>query len=322
MRRPRGARATRGRSPAALCAALAAALGAALAACATRPSPTPSPPPAPAPGPGPGGAPPAPAPRGGGAFYRPTPGLAYAYQRRDSLTLELPGGATQVQQFNRTAYLTVTIAEGSGAGRGGGGAAAGGEAGGVYQATIRLDSLRQDPGGTVPPDSLLRAEGTTWTGSLTPRGHLGALQADRPGAVADQMEASLAALFPALPAQGLQPGATWTDTTERKLKADAFDATERAVTTYRAVKADGGVITIEGATTFQRSGTGGQAAQPMEMVAQGVRRGVYRFASDGAVVSGEGADSAEMTITIPAVGQTVPVSRRATWKFTSLSRGR
>lgn len=257
----------------------------------------------PAPKPTPGAAGPARAPtpeatRGTPILYRATPASRYALERRDSLTLELPGGATQVQQFTRTAYLTVAIED----------------APGKYHTTIRLDSLRQEVGGTVAADSVLRAEGTSWTGSLTPQGQLSALRADRTSGVGDQVEASFLALFPVLPATGLEGATVWSDTTERAIRADAFDAKERAVTSYQVGKHDGAVYTIDAATAFQRAGTGGQATQAMEMASSGTRRAVYRFSRDGGLLGAEGADSAEMTITIPAVGQSVPVHQRATWK--------
>ena len=236
-------------------------------------------------------------------LYRSTPGALYALERRDSLTLELPGGGTQLQEFARTAYLTIGIAE----------------AGDGYRATIRLDSLRQEPGGTgsiIAPDSMLRAEGTTWTGSLTTQGRLSELRADRSSGVADQVGASLSVLFPVLPAAGLQDGVAWSDTAERTIRTDAFDTKERATTSYRVVKVENKVYTIDAATGFQRTGTAGQAAQPMEMSSQGTRKSVYRFGADGVVLGAEGADSAEMTITVQAVGQTVPVHQRARWKIT------
>jgi len=265
----------------------------------TRPRPQPAPPPSgggPSPTPVPGTAP-------GALVYRPAPTTAYALQRRDSLALQLPGGATQVQEFQRTAYLGISVR----------GAAP------PYEVAIQLDSLRQQ-GGSVPPDSLFRAEGTRWTAALTANGALSDLRPDRSSTIGDQVGATLHVLFPSLPLSGLEPGSVWTDTTQRSLKADAFDATERAVTNYRATDADGRAITIESNTTFERTGKGGQAAQPMEMTAGGARRGVYRFGRSGAVVTAEGADSAEITITVPAVGQTVPVSQRATWRIESLGR--
>jgi hypothetical protein len=239
----------------------------------------------------------------GAVLYRPAPTTTFAFQRRDSLTLQLPGGASQVQEFRRTAYLGVTVRGTTP----------------PYEVAIRLDSLRQE-GGSVPVDSLYRAEGTQWAGALSASGELTDLRADRASTIGDQIGATLHVLFPALPLAGLEPGSQWTDTTRRALKADAFDATETAVTSYRATGADGRAITIESKTTFERTGTGGAAAQPMEMTAGGARRGVYRFGRNGGVLTAEGSDSAEITISVPAVGQTVPVSQRATWSIESLGK--
>jgi hypothetical protein len=263
------------------------------------PSSTPVPKPGPRPSGGDRAPTPAPSPHGSAILYRPTAGATYAIERRDSLTLELQGG-NQVQQFSRTAYLTVAIAEGSGG----------------YHTTIRLDSLRQEEGGTVSADSVLKAEGTTWTGTLTPQGRLGDLKADRSSGVGDQVGASLGVLFPVLPTAGLQGATTWSDTAVRTLKTDAFDAKEQAISNYKLVKQDGRVYVVDAAAAFQRTGTGGQPGQPMEMTSQGTRKTAYQFGADGLVAGAVGADSAEMTISVPAVGQTVPVHQRASWKIT------
>lgn len=241
---------------------------------------------------------------GAAMLYRPMQGARYSYERRDSLALQLPGGATQIQQFNRTAFLTISMAP----------------EGPAYRATIRLDSLRQEAGGTLPPDSLLRAEGTVWTATVSAEGKVSDLKADRTSGVVDQVGGSLPALFPVLPHGGAREGLAWSDTTQRALKADAFDATEDATTDYRATKTEGRALVIETRTNFQRTGKGSQAQDPMQMASQGVRQGTYRF-SDGSVLNAEGADSAEMTITVPAVGQTVPVSQRATWKINAMGSG-
>jgi hypothetical protein len=273
-------------------------------ACSTGRGGETRPRPADGPATGPDGTIEAPVPVAPGAVvYRPTPATTFALHRRDSLTLQLPGGASQVQEFRRTAYLGITVR----------GAAP------PYEVAIQLDSLRQQ-GGSVPPDSLYRAEGTRWTAALTPNGELTDLRADRSSTVGDQVGATLPVLFPALPLAGLEQGSAWTDTTQRSLKADAFDAIERAVTNYRATAADGRAITIESSTTFERTGKGGQASQPMEMTAGGARRGVYRFGRNGGVLTAEGTDSAEITISVAAVGQTVPVSQRAAWSIESLGK--
>jgi hypothetical protein len=265
----------------------------------TRPQPEPGP----APSEGGVATPAVPEAAPGAVVYRPAPNTTFALERRDSLTLQLPGGATQVQEFQRTAYLGIAVR----------GAAP------PYEVAIRLDSIRQQ-GGSVSPDSLFRAEGTRWMAALSANGELTDLRSDRNSTIGDQVGATLPVLFPALPLSGLQPGSVWTDTTERSLKADAFDATERAVTAYRATDADGSAITIESSTTFERTGKGGQAEQPMEMTADGARRAVYRFGRSGGVLTAQGADSVEITITVTAVGQTVPVTQRATWRIESLGR--
>ncbi|HEX5387798.1 MAG TPA: hypothetical protein VFW66_13930 [Gemmatimonadales bacterium] len=239
-------------------------------------------------------------------MYLPTGGAAYAYERRDSLALQLPGGATQVQQSTRTAFLTVSVVP----------AVTPAPAPAAYAVTIRLDSLRQDAGGTVPPDSLLLAQGTRWTGSLTPDGRLTGLAPDRTTGVGDQIGAGLIALFPALPPGGVVDDATWSDTTQRTLRADAFDAVERAVTTYHATKTGGNALAITSSTTFERTGERADSAQPMQMASHGARQGSYKFGAPGLVLDAAGVDSAEMTISIPAVGQSVPVSQRANWRFT------
>ena len=136
----------------------------------------------------------------------------------------------------------------------------------------------------MPPDSLYRAEGTRWTAALGADGELTDLRRRPEQYHWDQVGATLPVLFPTLPLAGLEQGSAWTDTTRRALKADAFDATELAVTSYRATDADGRAITIESRTTFERTGTGGQAEQPMEMTAGGARRGVYQFGRSGGVL--------------------------------------
>ncbi|HEU5169772.1 MAG TPA: hypothetical protein VFU46_04500, partial [Gemmatimonadales bacterium] len=153
------------------------------AACSSAPEVETAPRPAPQPAQDGGGAPAAvPSGRGAGVLYRPAPLSPYLLQRRDSLTLQLPGGASQAQQFTRTAFLGVTVQ--------------GREP--PYEVAIKLDSVRQE-GGLVPPDSLHRAEGTHWVGSLSANGKLGDLRADRLSTVGDQIGATLPTLFPALP---------------------------------------------------------------------------------------------------------------------------
>ena len=263
-------------------------------------------------GPTPQPGPPQPgAPTPSGITYLPVRDAAYALNRHDSLTLQLPGGASQQQLIDRTAYLRVTVARDPAG----------------YLATIVLDSLQSVVGG-VPavPDSILPARGTRWTASLTPEGKLSALKADRSSTIGDQVGSNLRALFPALPPGGVRPGMEWTDSTEVPIRADAFDAIEQSLTHYRSMDSDDPnakkAIKLESSGTFQRTGKGTQYDQKLEMTASGMRSSVYYLNPDGTLASSHGSDSGDMTITVPAVGQTVPVKQSGSYSITSLHPGK
>jgi hypothetical protein len=266
---------------------------------------------------GPGGPTPQPnpttpgVPTPSGIIYLPVRDAGYALNRHDSLTLQLPGGASQLQLIDRTAYLSVTLARDTAG----------------YQATIVLDSLQSAVGG-VPavPDSILPARGTRWTAALTPEGKLSTLKADRSSTLGDQVGSNLRSLFPALPPGGVRTGMEWTDTTEVPIRADAFDATERSLTNYRATESDDSrarkAIKLESRGTYQRTGRGKQYDQQLEMTASGMRTAVHYLNPDGTLASAHGSDSGDMTITVPAVGQTVPVKQSGSYTITSLRSGK
>jgi hypothetical protein len=239
--------------------------------------------------------------------YLPVRDAAYALERHDSLTLQLPGGASQLQLIDRTAFLRVTLARDTTG----------------YQATIVLDSLQSSVGG-VPavPDSILPARGTRWLATLTPEGKLSTLKADRSSTLGDQVGSNLRALFPSLPPGGVRVGMEWSDTTEVPLRADAFDAVERSLTTYRAAESDDPrakkAIKLESSGSYQRTGKGTQYDQQLEMTASGTRMAVHYLNQDGTLALARGTDTGDMTITVPAVGQTVPVKQAGTYSITSL----
>jgi hypothetical protein len=263
---------------------------------------------------GPGGPTPEPgtpstpgAPLPSGIVYLPVRDAAYALQRHDSLTLQLPGGASQLQLIDRTAYLRVTVARDTAG----------------YQASIVLDSVMSSVGG-VPavPDSIIPARGTRWMATLTPEGRLSTLKADRSSTLGDQVGSNLRSLFPGLPAGGVRVGMEWTDTTNVPIRADAFDAVERSVTSYRASDSDEPrakkAIKVESNGSYQRTGKGTQYDQQLEMTASGSRMAVHYLYPDGTLALARGTDSGDMTITVPAVGQTVPVKQAGSYSITAL----
>ena len=284
-----------------------------LAACASGgttalpPAPEPQPGEAPAPPPPSGG-------RGPTVSLRPARGLPYRIERSDSLMLQYEGGASQEQLRDRVAFVRLTLAEAPEPGS--------------FRVTIVLDSLiALDNGMPVPADSALLVRGTEWTASLGPSGQLRGLRASRSSTLGDELAGTLRLLFPRLPQGGVREGMEWTDTTAYELVVDAFPGTETAVTSYRATTLESAsidgrkAIALESSGTYSRSGTRLQGEQELQMTASGTREGTHRIGLEGALLSAQGNDLGEMTISVPALGQTVPVKRAGRFSITSLTAG-
>jgi hypothetical protein len=245
--------------------------------------------------------------------YSPVRGAAYRLEHRDSLVLQYPGGASQTQARDRVAFLHLTLAEAPERG--------------TYSVAVTLDSLVALESGTpVPADSVAAARGTVWSGTLSSVGTLSPLKADRSGTLTDELANHLRLLFPALPQGGVREGMQWTDSTQYPLVSDAFTGTERSITVYRAAdreKTEGrDAIPLETSSKYNRAGKRVQAEQELEMTASGTRTGVHRLGVDGVLVSARGTDTGEMMISVPALGQTVPITRSSTYAVTSLAPGR
>jgi hypothetical protein len=266
---------------------------------------TPSPTPA---TPRPGAVTPTAGGRGPAVTYRPARSVGYKLERHDSLTLQYPGGATQEQIRDRIAHFHLTVAESGSPG--------------AYQVAIILDSLQASENGVpVPPDSVAAAKGARWTSTLTPNGDLSPLKSDRAGTLIEELTGRLQLLFPRLPSGGVRDGMEWTDSTSYKLVADAFPGTEHATTTYRAGggASEGKAVTLQSAGSYTRSGTRLQGDQELQMSATGARHGMQQIGSDGVMLSSRGNDVGDMTITVPAVGQTVPVKQSGSYSIVSTS---
>jgi hypothetical protein len=280
-----------------------------LAACASGAGTTETPS-TPAPKPG---EPEAPAPPAGGhgpaVTFRPVQGAAYRVERHDSLTLQYEGGASQQQLRDRSAVVRLSLAPGT--------------APGSYRVTIVLDSLDAlENGVPVPIDSAAAARGTQWTGTLTADGALQNLQANRQSLLGDELASTLRLLLPRIPQGGVREGMAWSDTTEYPLVADAFAGNEKAAITYRASETETNgrkAIALESDGTYSRSGTRLQGEQELQMTASGNRKASHRIAMEGMVLSAQGSDAGEMTISVPALGQTVPVKQSSSYSITAAS---
>jgi hypothetical protein len=257
--------------------------------------------------------PPAEGGRGPAVSYRPVQRKFYRLEHRDSLVLQYPGGASQTQARDRIAFLRLTLA--------------GAPEQGTYRISITLDSLEALESGTpVPADSVAAARGTVWSGTLTSVGTLSPLQADRSGTLTDELAGQLRLLFPVLPQGGVREGMQWTDSTQYPLVSDAFTGTEQSVTVYHAADKENAqgaqTIPLETSGKYSRSGQRVQGEQELRMTASGTRTGVHRLGLDGVLVSAQGTDTGQMEISVPALGQTVPITRSSTYAVTSLSPSR
>lgn len=241
--------------------------------------------------------------RRGSIVYQPMAPTAYVLQRYDTVNVQLPNGLPQTQTLSRTVYLTVASAAGT-----------------PMRVSITLDSLvAEGPGAAMlAVDS---ARGTHWTGTLSSDGHFSELTSDRTTPVGEQLRGMLPSLFPVLPAGGAREGATWTDSASSSIRAMAFDVKENARIASRAV-ADtvriGGRngLRIESDVAFNRTGGGSQFGQAVEVQATGKRQVTSRLRPDGVVTETSGVESSDMTLTIPAVGQSLPVKQTATFSLT------
>ena len=249
--------------------------------------------------------------KGPAVTYRPVNKAAYRLERRDSLVFQYEG-ASQVQTRDRIAKVHLTIAQAPSPG--------------TYRVTVMLDSLEAlESGSPVPPDSVTAALGATWTGTLSNVGTLSELKPDREGTLTAELAGYLRLLFPALPEGGVREGMQWTDSASYPLVSDAFTGNEEAVTVYRAdgkeEVAGREAIPLETSSKYSRTGKRVQGEQELEMTATGTRSGVHRLSVEGVLVSAQGTDTGEMTISVPAVGQTVPVTRSSTYAVSSLASG-
>lgn len=285
--------------------AILGALG--LAACASGTQATP------ATRPGPVAAPDAPAEvapsegRGRAIAYAPIPRARYRLERFDTVLVQLPDSSTQSQTFGRAAWLTVSTTE----------------AGEGFDATIVLDSL--EVSGVAAQNAaaaLDSARGTRWTGRVAANGRLSNLSPDRTSMVGEQAGALLQLLFPILPGDGIRADAAWADTSDVATKVDMFDVREQAVTQYRAmspsVRGRGTALPIQADAAFSQEGTTSQRGQNLSIEAEGTRRFIYYLGTDGVPAGLEGSEKSDVTIMVPAVGQSMQATRRAAVRITPL----
>jgi hypothetical protein len=265
-----------------------------------------------APAPAPGAEAPAPAtpsrPTGKAVALKPPAFTRYRLERSDTLELQLPDSSTQMQSYRWSAWIdSRASAETDG-----------------YHLVLTLDSLEVAVSG-VPllQPALDSARGTRWTAHLAADGKLSSIETDRQSSVARQFQAMLRYLYPPVPGGEVRSGTTWTDSATVPTRAQNFDVQEMGRTDYAvsgpAVHGEETVLVIGGNGTFTRTGTGSQYDQPMQYQASGQRRLTFYLATEGAPAGAEGIESSQVTVTVPAVGQSLSADQRGSFRISVIT---
>ncbi len=230
----------------------------------------------------------------------------YRLDSRDSLAMEMPDGSFQRTVTVKSAFLTLGLRS----------------QGSYFAADIRLDSIVFDRITPLQPmaDS---ARDTRWVGRMALTGRFDSLSTAKPTMLGEQVRAMLNRLVPVLPDSGAAPGERWTDSTSVPYRVMAgFDATEERRAEFRAGKwessGDTSMLPIQSTMTYAVSGSGSGFGQEIQIEGGGRTRGTHRLSAAGILLRAEVTDSVTMTLTVPAVGQSVPAVVVTTYSLTPL----
>lgn len=226
----------------------------------------------------------------------------YRMQRFDTVALQLPNGSVQNQTFGWSAWLDIRAsAETNG-----------------HRLVITLDSLDVEATNPPPQEAMDSARGTRWTAHLDPDGHLSSVQADRESSIAEQFAAMLPFLYPPLPGPSVRSGAMWTDSATVPTRAQNFEVQEQDSTSYvvsgPSVHGERTALVISGTGSFTRTGSGDQFGQQMEYHSSGQRQATYYLGTDGIPAGVDGSESSKVTITVPAVGQSLTADQHSAFR--------
>jgi hypothetical protein len=185
-----------------------------------------------------------------------------------------------------------------------------------YPATFTVDSIAPDSG-TPPPvvDNVSRAHNLVFSGRLLPRGEFvhGVASDSVLAQSLVQLLANFRDFLPRIPADGLKPGAAWTDTLESTQKGGSSEVSRRAIvhSVAAAWEDHGGArsVRLEGSSSYQVAGAGQNAGQPFELSGSGSATVVSFIAVDGRYLGGDARDSTTLTVRLPVQGVAIPVTQ-------------
>jgi hypothetical protein len=231
----------------------------------------------------------------------------YRIDSRDSLAMEMPDGSFQRTLTVKSAFITLSLID----------------RGGSFAAEVSLDSLMLDrPNQLVQPlvDSAL---GTRWAGAIARNGRIDSLVPNKSSVFGEQVRTMLHRLIAILPADGAEPGEGWRDSSTVAYQImSGFSASEQRLAEFRAEKWEEvrgtRTLTVASTTRYRLTGSGSGFGQEIRLEGTGEAAGKHRISTAGRLIQAEVKDSANMTLTVPAVGQSVPTVMIATYTLTTL----
>ena len=241
----------------------------------------------------------APQPARGPAPLRYSPGVTrYLIAQRHHIDNTLPTG-DQVQEIGLKTYIT-TVITGPADARG-------------YTFSLTIDSILADSGTLLPPNiDLQGARGLRYDGHLSPWGQLISPQASDPAVAKtlSQLLGGFRTFYPRLPAAGINPGSTWSDSSETTDTTGSGIVRDRAVTRYVTGdwESPAGVrqLGIQLAEDFTVSGSGQAQGTTFALSGTGTRAGRLLVSAVGRFLGGTTTDSAGMVITFDPQGLAIP----------------
>ena len=182
-----------------------------------------------------------------------------------------------------------------------------------YPTTFSIDSIVADSGTPAPiADNIVKVRKLVFAGRVARRGEfVNVVPSD--SALAQsvaQLLGNFRDFLPRLPADGIKPGAAWTDTVETTQKGSDATSSRRATIHATATpweRAGVSGLRVETSQTYHVTGSGKNAGQPYELSGDGTATGTAFLAADGRYMAGEVRDSTALTIRLPVQGVSVPV---------------
>lgn len=130
--------------------------------------------------------------------------------------------------------------------------------------------------------------------------------------------------FVKVPNGQLKAGMSWTDTTENKNSANGLDITAQTITTSTIVGdsmvAGQKVWKVQRVSNTTLTGSGNQGGQAMVLEGKGVGNATELLTPRGLYVGSEGTTNVDMTVSVPGVGMTIPVTQHVTAKVEMVKR--